>query len=132
MILSGVSLVTWDGRRTMIFGFLEENLKTQTVTVAFSMACQAGGVDPRDGIGARELLAAFRAELYRCFTAQADALFELADSVLCADGPVRTLVGLSLTPEHRRGHRALYDPVNAGRVVVSRLPRAVAGLPLPA
>ena len=33
--------------------------------------------------------------------------------MLCADGPVRTLVGLSLAPEHRRGHGALYDALNA-------------------
>jgi len=52
-------------------------------------------------------LAAFRGELYRCFTARADALFELADAVLCADGPVQTLAGLSLAPEHRRGSRRL-------------------------
>lgn len=84
------------------------------------------GVEPRDEIDARELLAAFRAELYRCLTARADAPFELADSVLCADGPVRTLAGLSLAPEHRRGHRALYDAVNADRVEISRLRRAPA------
>ena len=54
----------------------------------------------------------FRWELYRCFTGRADALFELADAVLCADGPVKTLVGLSLAPEHQRGHGALYDAVN--------------------
>ena len=34
-------------------------------------------------------------------------------------------------PEHRRGHGALYDAVNAGRVDVGRLRRALAGLPLP-
>lgn len=72
----------------MIFGFLRKNLRTQAVAVAFSMAWQAGGVEPRDDIGSRELLAAFRGELYRCFTARADALFELADSVLCAEGPL--------------------------------------------
>jgi hypothetical protein len=31
-------------------------------------------------------------------------LFELTDALLCADGPVTTLVGLSLAGEHRRGH----------------------------
>jgi hypothetical protein len=46
----------------------------------------------------------------------ADALFELADAVLCTDGPVRSLVGLSLAPEHRRGHGALYDEINHGRI----------------
>ena len=52
--------------------------------------------------------------------------------MLCADGPVKTLVGLSLAPEHQRGHGALYDAVNCGRVEIARLRRALAGLPLPA
>jgi hypothetical protein len=51
--------------------------------------------------------------------------------VLCADGPVRDLAGLSLAPEHRRGHGALYDAVNCGRVDIGRLRRSLAGLPLP-
>jgi hypothetical protein len=80
----------------------------------------------------RGRLAAFRGELYRCFTARADALFELADAVLCADGPVKTLVGLSLAPEHRRGHGALYDALNAGRIDVARLRWSLAAMPLPA
>ena len=80
---------------------------------------------------ALERLGAFRGALYRCLTRRADALFELAEAMLCADGPVRTLAGLSLAPEHRRGHGALYDAVNAGRIEIGRLRRAVAGLPLP-
>jgi hypothetical protein len=76
-------------------------------------------------------LSGFREALYDCLTRRADALFELTDSVLCADGPVGSLVGLSLTAEHRRGHGALYDAVNAGRVQVDRLRRRLAGLPLP-
>ena len=100
----------------MIFGFLRENLKTRVVAVAFSMAWQAGGVEPPGDVQARDRLVAFRGELYRCFTARADELFELADSVLCAEGPVKTLVGLSLVPEHRRGHGGLYDGLNAGRI----------------
>jgi hypothetical protein len=70
--------------------------------------------------------------LYRCLTARADALFELADAVLCGQGRVQVLAELSLEPEHRRGHGALYDAVNRGRVEVARLRRALAGLPLPA
>ena len=42
-----------------------------------------------------------------------------------------TLAGLSLAPEHRRGHGALYDAVNHGRVDIGRLRRSLAGLPLP-
>src|SRR6266536_373818 len=68
---------------------------------------------------------------HQCFTARADALFELADAVLCADGPVKTLVGLSLAPEHRRGHGALYDAVNHGRIEITRLRWSLAVLPLP-
>jgi hypothetical protein len=78
-----------------------------------------------------DVLSRFRVDFYRCLTARADALFDLADAVLCTDGPVKTLVGLSLAPEHRRGHGALYDGVNHGRLDIARLRVALAGLPLP-
>lgn len=78
-----------------------------------------------------EGLSAFRRGFYGCLTARGDALFELTDAVLCADGPVRTLVGLSLAPEHRRGHGALYDAVNHGGVEIGQLRWALAGLALP-
>jgi hypothetical protein len=117
----------------MIFGFLSQNLKTQAVAVAFSIAWLGSEVESRaeDDVQARDRLAVFRGELYRCLTARADELFELADAVLCADGPVRDLAGLSLAPEHRRGHGALYDAVSHGRIDVARLRRVLAGLPLP-
>jgi hypothetical protein len=57
-------------------------------------------VDPGSG---------FRQDFHQCLTARADALFELTDALLCADGPVTSLVELSLQPEHRRGHGTLYD-----------------------
>ena len=44
-------------------------------------------------------LAAFRLLFYRCLPRRADALFELADAVLCADHAVTSLVQLSLEPE---------------------------------
>jgi hypothetical protein len=47
-------------------------------------------------------LSRFRGEFYSCLTRRADGLFELVDAVLCADGPVRSLVELSLVGEHRR------------------------------
>jgi hypothetical protein len=103
--------------------------------VAFSMAWPGSEVELRaDGGGgrAREQLAVFRGELYRCLTARADESFELADAVLCGDGPVRVLAGLSLVPGHRRGHGAVYDALNAGRVDVPRLRWAVGAVPLPA
>ena len=114
----------------------------KAVAVAFSMARLAGLVEyPREdgmaGLPAEgpERLAAFRDELYGCFTARADALFELTDAVLCADGPVRSLPELSLAPVFRRGHGALYDALAAGGVDEDRLRDALvaalpAGLPL--
>jgi hypothetical protein len=49
------------------------------------------------------LLSRFRVEFYECLYARSDALFELSDAVLCADGPVKTLVELSLAVEHGVG-----------------------------
>ena len=77
------------------------------------------------------MLSRFRRDFHACLTARADELCELADAVLCADGPVKTLAGLSLAPEHRRGHGALYDAVNHGAISIARLRRSLAGLPLP-
>ncbi|CAM5607416.1 hypothetical protein AQJ54_40335 [Streptomyces griseorubiginosus] len=76
-------------------------------------------------------LSCFRSEFYACLTQRPDALFELGDALLCSDGPVKTLVELSLAPEHRRGHGALYGGLNRGRLDVSRLRRALTRLPLP-
>ncbi|MBM0260596.1 transposase, partial [Micromonospora sp. 4G55] len=78
---------------------------------------------PADAVGE---LAGFRREFYDCLTARADALFDLTDAVLCADGPVRSLVELSLVGEHRRGHGALYDAVACGRLDIDRLRTALA------
>jgi DDE superfamily endonuclease len=88
-------------------------------------------VHDRHRAGALGALSGFRRDLYGCLTARPDALFELTDAVLCADGPVRSLVELSLAAEHRRGHGALYDGLNGGRIEVARLRRTLAGLPLP-
>ena len=77
------------------------------------------------------VLSRFRADFHACLTARADELWELADAVLCADGPVRNLAALSLAPEHRRGHGALHDAVNQGRIDIARLRRCLAGMPLP-
>jgi hypothetical protein len=108
----------------------------KAVAVSFSMAWGAGPAGNRGvaaaGIGRPlDQLAAFRRELYGCLTGRADALFDLCDAVLCAEGPVKTLAGLSLAPGHRRGHGALYDAVNHGRIDIARLRRSLCGLPLP-
>ncbi len=77
------------------------------------------------------VLSRFRREFHASLAARADELSELADAVLCCGGPVRTLAALSLAPGHCRGHGALYDAVNSGRVEIARLRRSLAGLPLP-
>jgi len=62
--------------------------------VVSSMA-QCGG-DRAEAEQARRVLSRFRVDLHACLTARGDELFELADAVLCAGGPVRDLAGLSL------------------------------------
>jgi hypothetical protein len=76
-------------------------------------------------------LSRFRREFYASLTARSDVLFELTEAVLCADGPVTSLVELTLVAEHRRGHGAMYDALNHGRVEPQRLRRTLASLPLP-
>ena len=67
-----------------------------------------------------------------CFTARADALCELCDAALCTQDRVHMLAELSLEPGHQRGHGALYDALNCGKVQAARLRWALAGVPLPA
>jgi hypothetical protein len=88
------------------------------------------GVDQCSDSGADELRQ-FRGELYRCLTRRADELFELTEAVLCAEGPVKTLVDLSLAPEHRRGHGALHDGLNCGQLDAERLRGQLSRLPVP-
>jgi hypothetical protein len=66
-------------------------------------------------------LTRFRASLHACFTRRGDALFELADSMLCAHGPVRSPVELSMEPEFRRGHGSVYGALADGRISADRL-----------
>jgi len=76
-------------------------------------------------------LSEFRQDFHQCLTARADALFELTDAALCAQGPVTSLVELSLEPEHRRGHGSLYEGLNKGRVDIDRFRNVVARQQIP-
>jgi hypothetical protein len=69
----------------------------------------------------------FRARLYECLAARADACFELCDAVLCADHAVTSLVQLSLVPEFRRGHGALYAALADGGIDEEKLAVLLAG-----
>jgi hypothetical protein len=94
--------------------------------VPVTLSC--GGGLAQSGAG---LLAGFRDGFYRCLTRRGDALFCLADAVLCEDRPVSDLARLSLVPEFGRGHGALYDALNEGRADIGRLRWLVTALPLP-
>ena len=74
-------------------------------------------------------LAGFRRDLYWCLGRRRDALFEVADAVLCRQERVLMLAELSLEPECRRGHGAVYDALNCGEVHFARLRRALPALP---
>ncbi len=69
----------------------------------------------------------FRARLYACLAARPDALFELADAILCADHAVTSLVQLSLVPEFRRGHGALYAALADGQIDEEKLAALLTG-----
>jgi len=117
----------------IIFGFLPKSLETRAVAVAFSMAWQQAAVKDRGeaaaperaGAGAARMagLVAFRRELHGCFGRRADALSELTDAILCAEGPVRSPAELSVEPEFRRGHGSVYDALAGGRIDAARLRR---------
>lgn len=76
-------------------------------------------------------LTRFRREFYQCLTARPGALFELTDAVLSTDGPVTSLPELSLATVHRRGHGALYDSVNHGKVDIDQFRNVVARQHIP-
>jgi hypothetical protein len=114
----------------ILFGFLPQSSKTKAVAAMVSMT-HARSAGRQDTPAQRGDLARFRQEFYGALAARADALFELTDAVLCADGPVRSLVELTLVAEHRRGHGAMYDALGHGRVEPEPVRRSLAALPLP-
>jgi hypothetical protein len=59
-----------------------------------------------------------------------DALFEVADALASRPERVLMLAELSLEPECRRAHGGVYDALNAGEVVIGRLKRGLAAVPL--
>jgi hypothetical protein len=65
-------------------------------------------------------LGAFRAGLHACCTRRADALFDLADALLCAPA-VPSVAHLSLEPAHRRGWGSAYAALTRGHIDAERL-----------
>ena len=79
----------------------------------------------------RGVSARFRQGFYDCLYAREDALFGLADALLCSAGPVKTPVGLCLAAEHRRGHGGMYAALNEGDLEPERLRWVPAAMPVP-
>ncbi|WP_269856135.1 hypothetical protein [Streptomyces sp. RPT161] len=83
---------------------------------------------PRPGVDALRELAAFRGQSRTCLYRPGDALFELADAMLCTAGPVQTSVELPLEPEVLRRHSSVYDALHHGGISADRLRQALAQL----
>jgi hypothetical protein len=70
-----------------------------------------------------DALHSFRRSLYECFCRRGDALFELTDAILAADGTAPSPAHLSLQASHRRGWGSLYAALDRGRIDAEALRR---------
>jgi hypothetical protein len=75
-------------------------------------------------------LRAFRHSFYECLYRRSDALFELADAILTADGAAPSPAHLSLQVSHRRRWGSLYAALRGGRIDAEALRRLLARHPL--
>jgi hypothetical protein len=78
-----------------------------------AQSCQEGRPGAGEALGR---LAEFRRGFYGCLWRCPDALFEVAEAVLTAPGPVASLPYLSLEPGFRRGHGMVYQALAEGRI----------------
>jgi hypothetical protein len=77
-----------------------------------------------------DALRAFRRSFYECLHRRSDALFELGDAMLTADGAVPSPAHLSLQPAHRRGWGSIYAALDRGRIDAEALRKLLARHPL--
>ena len=77
-----------------------------------------------------DALRAFRRSFYECFHRRSDALFELADAILSADGIAPSPAHLSLEASHRRGWGSLYAALDRGLIDDEALRKLLARHPL--
>ena len=77
-----------------------------------------------------DALLAFRRSFYECLHRRSDALFELADAILSADGAAPSPAHLSLQASHRRGWGSLYAALDRGRIDDEALRKLLARYPL--
>lgn len=63
----------------------------------------------------------FRQSFHGCLSGWGDALFELADAVLCSPAPVGSVPSLSLEPVFRRSHGSVYKALARGSIDEERM-----------
>jgi hypothetical protein len=107
-----------------------KNKVTKETTVAAPLSVHPSGLPAYPAALAR--LQGFRAALHACCTRREDALLDLADALLSAQGPVASLPQLSLEPAHRRGWGSLYAALACGRIDAERLRDLLVGCLPPA
>jgi DDE superfamily endonuclease len=77
-----------------------------------------------------DALHTFRRSFYKCFHRRSDALFELADAILTADGGAPSPAHLSLQASHRRSWGSLYAALDRGRIDDEALRKLLSRHPL--
>jgi hypothetical protein len=77
-----------------------------------------------------DAIRAFRRSFYECLHRRSDALFELADAILTAEGAAPSPAHLSLQASHRRGWGSLYAALDRGRIDEEALRKLLARHPL--
>jgi hypothetical protein len=77
-----------------------------------------------------DALRTFRRSFYECFYRRQDALFELSDAILTADGAAPSPAHLSLQVSHRRGWGSLYAALDRGRIDAEALRKLLVRHPL--
>src|SRR5882757_761899 len=73
-------------------------------------------VHDQAGVAALGRLVEFRQRVYDCVSRRPDAVFDLLDALTCRPEAVTSLPALSMEPEFRRGHGALYSALTDGRI----------------
>lgn len=84
---------------------------------------------PDQGLDAQlRALQRFRYELYACFDAWRDTLFELVDALLVSPQRPQSLPWLTLEKPLRRGHGSVYKALTKGRIDSVAVARTLTGL----
>jgi hypothetical protein len=108
-----------------------KNKVTKETTVAAPLSLHPSGLPAHpDHPATLARLQGFRAGLHAICTRRADALLDLADALLSAQGPVASLPHLSLEPAHRRGWGSTYAALARGGIDAERLRDLLARHPL--